>query len=200
MPGVAAPSVRSIMARQNPGFWALTMSAAREWGRYRINVNSVCFGMVETPMTETIRSEKFADRYMAQIPMGRMSTPEEVAQPVCFLLSNAGILYHRPAPERERWLPHRVLRWPALDKAQGRTPSSPRSWAEGVFEIQKCGGCGTHVFHPRVICPACGSADLGWFAPTGEGHRLCANGRAPKTGTRAAITTWFWWTWRKGYE
>ena len=26
---------------------------------------------------------------MAQIPMGRMSTPEEVAQPVCFLLSNA---------------------------------------------------------------------------------------------------------------
>jgi 3-oxoacyl-[acyl-carrier protein] reductase len=45
--------------------------------------------MVETPMTETIRSDKFADKYMAQIPMGRMSTPEEVAQPVCFLLSNA---------------------------------------------------------------------------------------------------------------
>ena len=71
------------------GVLGLTMSAAREWGRYRINVNSVCFGMVETPMTETIRSDKFADKYMAQIPMGRMSTPEEVAQPVCFLLSNA---------------------------------------------------------------------------------------------------------------
>ena len=71
------------------GVLGLTMSAAREWGRYRINVNSVCFGMVETPMTETIRSDKFADKYMAQILMGRMSTPEEVAQPVCFLLSNA---------------------------------------------------------------------------------------------------------------
>ncbi|HCQ56761.1 MULTISPECIES: SDR family NAD(P)-dependent oxidoreductase [Rhodobacterales] len=71
------------------GVLGLTMSAAREWGRYRINVNSVCFGMVETPMTETIRSDKFVDKYMAQIPMGRMSTPEEVAQPVCFLLSNA---------------------------------------------------------------------------------------------------------------
>ncbi|WP_370269335.1 SDR family NAD(P)-dependent oxidoreductase [Nioella sp.] len=71
------------------GVLGLTMSAAREWGRYGINVNSVCFGMVETPMTETIRSDKFADKYMAQIPMVRMSTPEEVAQPVCFLLSNA---------------------------------------------------------------------------------------------------------------
>ena len=70
------------------GVLGLTMSAAREWGRYGINVNSVCFGMVETPMTETIRSDKFVDKYMAQIPMGRMSTPAEVAQPVCFLLSS----------------------------------------------------------------------------------------------------------------
>ena len=70
------------------GVLGLTMSAAREWGRYGINVNSVCFGMVETPMTETIRSDKFVDRYMSQIPMGRMSTPDEVAKPVCFLLSD----------------------------------------------------------------------------------------------------------------
>lgn len=71
------------------GVLGLTMCAAREWGRYGINVNSVCFGMVETPMTETIRSDKFIDKYMSQIPMGRMSTPDEVAQPVCFLLSGA---------------------------------------------------------------------------------------------------------------
>ncbi|MGR3552010.1 SDR family NAD(P)-dependent oxidoreductase [Pseudooceanicola sp.] len=71
------------------GVLGLTMCAAREWGRYGINVNSVCFGMVETPMTETVRSDKFVGKYMAQIPMGRMSTPSEVAQPVCFLLSDA---------------------------------------------------------------------------------------------------------------
>ena len=54
---------------------------------------------------------------------------------------------------------------------QGPVPDAvfAATLAEGVFEIQKCGGCGTHVFHPRVICPACGSADLGWFAPTGRG-------------------------------
>lgn len=71
------------------GVLGLTMSSAREWGRYGIRSNSVCFGMVETPMTETIRSEKFIDKYLAQIPMGRIAKPDEVARPVCFLLSDA---------------------------------------------------------------------------------------------------------------
>lgn len=71
------------------GVLGLTMSAAREWARYGIRVNSVCFGVVETPMTEVARSEKFRDQYLAQIPMGRWSTPDEVAPPVCFLLSGA---------------------------------------------------------------------------------------------------------------
>ena len=71
------------------GVLGLTMSSAREWARYGIRVNSVCFGVVETPMTETVRSEKFRDQYLSQVPLGRFSTPEEVAPPVCFLLSNA---------------------------------------------------------------------------------------------------------------
>lgn len=71
------------------GLLGMTMSAAREWARFNIRVNSICFGVVETPMTEVVRSEKFRDRYLAQIPMGRWSTPEEVAPPVCFLLSPA---------------------------------------------------------------------------------------------------------------
>ena len=71
------------------GLLGLTMSAAREWARYNLRVNTVSFGMVATPMTETIRSEKFADAYLAQIPLGRWASPEEVARPVCFLLSDA---------------------------------------------------------------------------------------------------------------
>lgn len=69
------------------GVLGLTMSAAREWARFGIRVNSVCFGVVETPMTEVVRSDKFKDTYLAQIPMGRWSSPAEVAPPVCFLLS-----------------------------------------------------------------------------------------------------------------
>jgi 3-oxoacyl-[acyl-carrier protein] reductase len=71
------------------GLLGLTMCAAREWAKYNVRVNTVGFGVVETPMTETIRSEKFADTYLAQIPLGRWAEPLEVARPVCFLLSDA---------------------------------------------------------------------------------------------------------------
>ncbi|OKO89151.1 3-oxoacyl-ACP reductase [Bradyrhizobium sp. NAS80.1] len=71
------------------GVMGITMSAAREWGARGIRVNSVCFGVVETEMTETARSEKFRETFMSQIPMRRFSTPDEAAQPVCFLLSPA---------------------------------------------------------------------------------------------------------------
>jgi len=71
------------------GVLGITMSAAREWARHGICVNSVCFGAVETPMTETIRGPKFIDRTLAQIGMGRIAQPEEVATPCLFLLSDA---------------------------------------------------------------------------------------------------------------
>ena len=67
----------------------LTLSAAREWAARGIRVNAVAFGVVETPMTEAVRGEKFRDQYLAQIPLGRWGTPTEVAYPVCFLLSDA---------------------------------------------------------------------------------------------------------------
>lgn len=71
------------------GVLGISMSAAKEWATAGVRVNSVCFGVVETPMTEVIRSEKFRDRMMAQVPMGRFAEPAEVAPPVCFLLSPA---------------------------------------------------------------------------------------------------------------
>ena len=41
--------------------------------------------------------------------------------------------------------------------------------AQGRFEIQKCAGCGKHVFYPRVLCPNCGADKLGWVAASGAG-------------------------------
>jgi 3-oxoacyl-[acyl-carrier protein] reductase len=49
---------------------------------------SIGFGVVETPMTEVVRGEKFRDGMLAQIPLGRWSTPAEVVKSVCFLLSD----------------------------------------------------------------------------------------------------------------
>lgn len=72
------------------GLLGMTMSAAREWARHEIRVNTVCFGVVETPMTETVRNEqKLRDTVLAQIPMGRWAESDEAAAAVCFLLSDA---------------------------------------------------------------------------------------------------------------
>lgn len=77
-------------ATAKAGILGTTMSAAREWAKYNIRANCVAFGVVETPMTETIRTdEKFRSTYMGRIPLGRFSSAQEVAQPVCFLLSDA---------------------------------------------------------------------------------------------------------------
>ena len=75
-------------AAAKSAMFGMAMSAAREWGRYGIRSNAVCFGTVETDMTEKVRTdEKLAEIYMAQIPLQRWSTTEEVAVPVAFLLS-----------------------------------------------------------------------------------------------------------------
>lgn len=76
-------------AAAKAGMMGMAMTAAREWGRYNIRANSICFGVVETPMTEVVRGEKFRDGMLAQIVLGRWSTPEEVSKSVCFLLSDA---------------------------------------------------------------------------------------------------------------
>ena len=76
-------------ASAKAGVIASAMACAREWGKYGIRANTIAFGVVETPMTETIRGEKFRDTYMSRIPLERFSSAEEAAKPVCFLLSDA---------------------------------------------------------------------------------------------------------------
>ena len=76
-------------AAAKSGVLGMTMTAAREWGRYGIRVNSVCFGVVETQMTEVIRGEKFRDKYLSAVPMGAFLSPEQAVQSVAFLLSDA---------------------------------------------------------------------------------------------------------------
>lgn len=68
------------------GVLGMTMSAAKEWARYGICVNSVAFGTVSTPMTEVIRGPKFAAQTMARIPLGRYAETDEVAPGVIFLM------------------------------------------------------------------------------------------------------------------
>jgi 3-oxoacyl-[acyl-carrier protein] reductase len=70
------------------GVIGLTMSVAREWGRYRVVSNAVAFGTVETRMTETVRNdERFREKYLSEILLQRYASAEEVARTIMFLAS-----------------------------------------------------------------------------------------------------------------
>ena len=38
-----------------------------------------------------------------------------------------------------------------------------------AMRVQCCEACGTHVFYPRPVCPACFSASLTWVPVSGRG-------------------------------
>lgn len=65
----------------------LTRHTAREYGPYGINVNSVCPGLVETPMIREEASQDRLDHWLTQIPLGRFADPREEADLVLFLAS-----------------------------------------------------------------------------------------------------------------
>ncbi|MBF0176534.1 MAG: acetoacetyl-CoA reductase [Magnetococcales bacterium] len=66
------------------GIHGFTMSLAQEVARNNVTVNSVAPGYTGTPMVMAI-DEKILKSIIAQIPAGRMATPEEIAWTVRFL-------------------------------------------------------------------------------------------------------------------
>jgi 3-oxoacyl-[acyl-carrier protein] reductase len=69
------------------GLIGLTKSAARELAHWGILVNAVAPGLIETDMSATLPGE-VRETYVAQIPLRRVGTPEEVAEMVRFLASD----------------------------------------------------------------------------------------------------------------
>jgi NAD(P)-dependent dehydrogenase (short-subunit alcohol dehydrogenase family) len=73
------------------GVVGLTRTAALEYAAKNIRVNCVCPGVIRTPMVErVIDSGGFTEQeVIAAEPVGRMGKPEEIAQGVVWLLSDA---------------------------------------------------------------------------------------------------------------
>ncbi|MBL7942010.1 MAG: SDR family oxidoreductase, partial [Flavobacteriales bacterium] len=80
------------------GLLGLTRSLAVELSSERILVNAICPGWVETEMARTgiqkladrdgISYQESFDRQMSFVPTGKISSPDEIASLVHFLLTN----------------------------------------------------------------------------------------------------------------
>ncbi|WP_301101548.1 3-oxoacyl-ACP reductase FabG [Propionivibrio sp.] len=68
------------------GVAGMTRSLARELGSRNITVNCVAPGLIDTDMTKTL-DEKQREALIANIPLGRLGLPEDVAAAVGFLVS-----------------------------------------------------------------------------------------------------------------
>ena len=66
------------------GMHGFTMALAQEGAAQGVTVNTVSPGYIATPMTAAIKPEALA-KVNAQIPLGRMGKPEEIARVVAFL-------------------------------------------------------------------------------------------------------------------
>jgi 3-oxoacyl-[acyl-carrier protein] reductase len=69
------------------GVIGLTRSLAREIGRKNVTVNAVAPGLIETDLTTSLNGKRF-EALVAEIPVGRPGTPEEIAAVVAFLCSD----------------------------------------------------------------------------------------------------------------
>ncbi len=75
-------------AASKAGIIGLTKSMAIELARRNVTVNAVAPGFIDTDMTRAV-SDKAREDFMLKIPMCRAGVPEEIADAVAFLASDA---------------------------------------------------------------------------------------------------------------
>ena len=68
------------------GLIGLTKTLSKELGSRNITVNAVAPGYIDTEMTQNL-PDSTKETFLKSIPLGRMGSPEEVAEVVNFLLS-----------------------------------------------------------------------------------------------------------------
>jgi 3-oxoacyl-[acyl-carrier protein] reductase len=73
-------------AAAKAGVAGMTRALAKELGSRHITVNCVAPGFIATDMTDALPQAQ-KDALLAQIPLGRLGTPEEIAATVAFLCS-----------------------------------------------------------------------------------------------------------------
>lgn len=81
---------QSSYAASKAGIIGFTKSIAKELGSRNIRSNAVAPGFVETDMTSYLKEGEGAEKYKADIPLGRFASTEDIANVCLFLASDMG--------------------------------------------------------------------------------------------------------------
>jgi 3-oxoacyl-[acyl-carrier protein] reductase len=81
---------QSSYAASKAGIIGFTKSIAKELGSRNIRCNAVAPGFVETDMTSYLKEGEGAEKYKADIPLGRFASTEDIANVCLFLACNMG--------------------------------------------------------------------------------------------------------------
>jgi NAD(P)-dependent dehydrogenase (short-subunit alcohol dehydrogenase family) len=88
--GVATAERLAVYSGSKHAVVGISNAAATEYGKDNIRVVTVCPGWIKTRMTEELRAQKDADTTIQNtVPLKRMGEPEEVAEMVIWLASDA---------------------------------------------------------------------------------------------------------------
>jgi len=87
--GLSGNPGQTNYAAAKAGMIGFSKSLARELASRNITVNVVAPGFIDTDMTRAL-DERQVEQLRAQIPSGRLGTPEDIAAAVVFLVSDAG--------------------------------------------------------------------------------------------------------------
>ncbi len=77
----------AVYSATKGGMDAMTRSLSRELGAWKIRVNSVAPGYLQTEMSSSLNDQQLK-KILSRTPLGRLGTPEDVVGPVRFLLSD----------------------------------------------------------------------------------------------------------------
>ena len=88
--GVSTAERLAVYSGSKHAVVAISNAAATEYGRDNIRVAAICPGWIKTRMTEELRAQKDADAMIqSNVPLKRIGEPEEVAETVIWLASDA---------------------------------------------------------------------------------------------------------------
>jgi meso-butanediol dehydrogenase/(S,S)-butanediol dehydrogenase/diacetyl reductase len=85
--GLRASTLRVAYGTSKAGLAHLTKQQAVELGEHGIRVNAVAPGPVRTKLAMEVHTQEIIDAYHDAIPLNRYGTEQELANAICFLLS-----------------------------------------------------------------------------------------------------------------